>query len=84
MDNAIPKSIGKYPVIRVLGQGATSRVYLAYDMFRSQQVAIKVMQTTSILSDGARRLAQRLRMQRHARRTRRWRACCRAATRSST
>lgn len=46
-------------MIRSLGQGATSRVYLAYDMFRSQQVAIKVMQASSVPSEGARRLAQR-------------------------
>lgn len=58
MNSAIPRSIGKYPLIRSLGQGATSRVYLAYDMFRSQQVAIKVKQASSILSDGERRLAQ--------------------------
>ena len=58
MGNAIPRSIGKYPVIRSLGQGATSRVYLAYDMFRSQQVAIKVMQASLVPGDGERQLAQ--------------------------
>jgi serine/threonine protein kinase len=59
MDNAIPRSIGKYPVICSLGQGATSQVYLAYDRFRSQQVAIKVMQSSVASDDGGRKLAQR-------------------------
>lgn len=59
MGNSTPQSIGKYPVIRSLGQGATSRVYLAYDRFRSQQVAIKVMQTALVPGDGGQQLAQR-------------------------
>jgi len=54
----IPRRIGKYPVIRALGQGATSRVYLAFDMFRSRQVAIKVMQASPIAGDVERRQAQ--------------------------
>jgi serine/threonine protein kinase len=36
--------IGKYPVIRALGRGATSRVYLAEDPFSGLSVAIKVIQ----------------------------------------
>jgi serine/threonine protein kinase len=36
--------IGKYPVIRALGRGATSRVYLAEDPFSGLNVAIKVIQ----------------------------------------
>jgi eukaryotic-like serine/threonine-protein kinase len=36
--------IGKYPVIREIGSGATSRVYLARDPFAERDVAIKVLQ----------------------------------------
>lgn len=34
--------IGKYDIVRVLGSGATSTVYLAIDPFNNQQVAIKL------------------------------------------
>jgi serine/threonine protein kinase len=34
--------IGKYPVVRKLGEGATSEVYLCYDPFNLREVAIKV------------------------------------------
>jgi eukaryotic-like serine/threonine-protein kinase len=34
--------IGKYEIVRVLGTGATSTVYLAIDPFNKQQVAIKL------------------------------------------
>jgi eukaryotic-like serine/threonine-protein kinase len=36
--------IGKYPVIREIGAGATSRVFLARDPFAERDVAIKVLQ----------------------------------------
>jgi serine/threonine protein kinase len=36
--------IGKYPVIREIGSGATSRVFLARDPFAERDVAIKVLQ----------------------------------------
>ena len=36
--------IGKYPVIREIGSGATSRVYLARDPFAERDAAIKVLQ----------------------------------------
>src|SRR5688572_19959256 len=38
------QAIGKYPVIREIGRGATSRVYLARDPFAERDVAIKVLQ----------------------------------------
>jgi len=38
------QKIGKYQVIRQLGRGATSLVYLALDPFTNRQVAIKVVQ----------------------------------------
>jgi serine/threonine protein kinase len=34
--------IGKYPVLRKLGEGATSEVYLCHDPFNEREVAIKV------------------------------------------
>jgi serine/threonine protein kinase len=37
-----PENIGKYPVLREIGSGATSKVYLARDPFASRDVAIKV------------------------------------------
>jgi eukaryotic-like serine/threonine-protein kinase len=38
----LQEHIGKYPVIREIGSGATSRVYLARDPFADREVAIKV------------------------------------------
>ena len=43
MIESLPERIGKYPVIRTLGQGATSQVYLADDPFSGRRVAIKVI-----------------------------------------
>jgi eukaryotic-like serine/threonine-protein kinase len=39
----LQETIGKYPVIREIGSGATSRVYLARDTFADREVAIKVL-----------------------------------------
>jgi len=43
MANNVPSQIGKYPIVRELGRGATSRVYLARDPFGERDVAIKVV-----------------------------------------
>jgi serine/threonine protein kinase len=40
----LQESIGKYPITREIGRGATSRVYLARDPFTERDVAIKVFQ----------------------------------------
>ncbi len=40
---ATPERIGKYPILRELGRGATSRVFLGRDPFARREVAIKVM-----------------------------------------
>jgi len=40
----LQESIGKYPITREIGRGATSRVYLARDPFAERDVAIKVFQ----------------------------------------
>ena len=37
-----PESIGKYPVVRKLGEGVTSEVYLCRDPFNNRDVAVKV------------------------------------------
>lgn len=38
-----PERIGKYPVIRTLGEGAHASVYLATDPFAGREVAIKLL-----------------------------------------
>jgi len=42
-DAAAPERIGKYPVLRELGRGATSVVYLCHDPFYGRNVAVKVV-----------------------------------------
>jgi len=58
MNDAVPRAIGKYPVLRELGRGATSRVYLAFDRFGERQVAIKVVQRDHAAGDAQRQQAQ--------------------------
>jgi len=41
----IPERIGKYPILRRLGHGGTSTVYLATDPFAGREVAIKLLAT---------------------------------------
>ena len=41
--STIPARIGKYPIQRELGRGASSRVYLGRDTFTDRDVAIKVL-----------------------------------------
>jgi eukaryotic-like serine/threonine-protein kinase len=40
-----PQQIGKYPVVRHLGSGATSEVYLCHDPFATRDVAVKLVST---------------------------------------
>ena len=40
---APPRKVGRYQIVRELGSGATSRVYLAQDPFAGRQVALKVI-----------------------------------------
>jgi serine/threonine protein kinase len=44
VNSRLPDNLGKYPVQREIGSGATSRVYLARDPFDDRDVAIKVFQ----------------------------------------
>lgn len=55
MSDSPPRRIGKYPVTRPLGRGATSRVYLAKDPFSGRTVAIKVIQRDSMADTDLRR-----------------------------
>ncbi len=41
-----PQQIGKYPVVRHLGSGATSEVYLCHDPFAKRDVAVKLVSAT--------------------------------------
>ncbi len=50
--------VGKYEIVRELGHGATSTVYLALDPFNQQQVAIKVF-NLHVLQDSSRAKAYR-------------------------
>jgi serine/threonine protein kinase len=42
------KHVGKYELVRKLGSGATSTVYLALDQFNNQQVALKLFNPASL------------------------------------
>ena len=48
VDPGLPKRIGKYRVIRRLGEGATSEVFLAEDEFGQRQVAIKRVREANV------------------------------------
>jgi eukaryotic-like serine/threonine-protein kinase len=42
------EKIGKYKILRLLGTGATSEVYLALDPFTNRQVAVKVVNASAL------------------------------------
>ena len=50
MNEPLPQQIGKYPVERHLGSGATSEVYLCNDTFAKRNVAVKLV-STSLFND---------------------------------
>lgn len=47
MKDPLPERIGKYPILREIGRGATSVVYLGRDTFAERDVAIKVIRSRS-------------------------------------
>jgi tRNA A-37 threonylcarbamoyl transferase component Bud32 len=55
----IPASIGKYPVLRKLGEGATSEVFLCKDQFNDRLVAIKRVRPGALTDDAAGRYSAR-------------------------
>lgn len=58
MREDFPRKIGKYPILRELGRGATSSVFLATDPFGNREVAIKLFTRSGA---GDERLARRFR-----------------------
>lgn len=54
--------IGKYEVVRELGTGATSTVYLATDPFNKQQVAIKLFDLKSLRDPSRAKISRKLLM----------------------
>jgi len=54
--------IGKYEIVRELGTGATSTVYLAIDTFGKQQVAIKLFDLKNLRDSGSAKIYRKLLM----------------------
>jgi serine/threonine protein kinase len=54
------EKIGKYQVVKKLGEGATSKVYLCHDPFANRDVAIKVVFPDSLTDPENRNLFKRL------------------------
>ena len=57
---APPLRVGKYDVIRTLGEGATSKVYLCRDAFGNREVAVKVVSQIAMNDMGSGKLMNRL------------------------
>jgi eukaryotic-like serine/threonine-protein kinase len=55
----LEEHIGKYPITREIGHGATSRVYLARDPFANRDVAIKVFQFDENMSEHTARMMRK-------------------------
>ena len=52
-DRPLPRRLGKYTLLRVLGSGSTSTVYLAEDPFNRRDVAVKLIKQTSADKPGS-------------------------------
>ncbi len=57
---ALPERIGKYPVVRELGRGASSVVYLCDDPFNKRRVALKLVMPEAFQSKDKERLYRKL------------------------
>jgi serine/threonine protein kinase len=60
MQAATRTQIGKYPVLRKLGEGATSEVYLCNDPFKTRDVAVKLVFADAFLDPERGRLFKKL------------------------
>ncbi len=47
----LPAMIGKYRVLKLIGEGATSEVFLCHDDFQDRDVAIKRVRPTAVTAD---------------------------------
>lgn len=56
---SMPAQIGKYPVLRKIGEGATSEVYLCRDEFQGRDVAIKRVRPSASADAAAHRYSDR-------------------------
>jgi len=55
----LEEHIGKYPITRQIGSGATSRVYLARDPFANRDVAVKVFQFDENINEQTARMMRK-------------------------
>jgi serine/threonine protein kinase len=60
MAEPVVNKIGKYEVVRKLGDGATSTVFLARDAFNDREVAIKLVSQTALKDENRGQLMHRL------------------------
>jgi serine/threonine protein kinase len=58
--DTLPERIGKYRILRELGRGATSRVFLAEDTFFNRLVAVKMIRDEAITDTSLRRRFRRV------------------------
>lgn len=55
----LEEHVGKYPIVREIGSGATSRVYLARDTFADRDVAVKVFLFDENMSEHTARMMRK-------------------------
>jgi len=60
MAEAVVNKIGKYEVVRKLGDGATSTVFLARDAFNDREVAVKLVSQAALKDESRGQLMHRL------------------------